>query len=285
MSQPVKPRASDPIGVFDSGVGGLSVLRAIRQQLPAESLIYFADQAHVPYGPRPLEQVRAFSAGITRFLLRQRAKLIVVACNTASAAALHSLRQTFPGVPFVGMEPAVKPAAEHTRSGVVGVLATPATFQGELYASVVERFANGVSVLQDTCPGLVQQIEAGHTGSTEVRAILRRALEPMLAQGIDTVVLGCTHYPFAIPIIQEIVGTGVRVIDPAPAVARQVGRLLKAGGLLNFEEQSGEVRYLTSGEPGQLQALLPTLVGETGFVDRAVWDGLNLTLDEKTPDS
>ena len=149
-----------PIGVFDSGVGGVSVLRAIHQQHPGEHLIYLADQAHVPYGPRTLEQVRSFSEAITRYLLSLGAKLIVVACNTASAAALHYLRRTFPEVPFVGMEPAVKPAAENTASGVVGVLATPATFQGELYASVVERFANHVEVLQHTCPGLVTQIEA-----------------------------------------------------------------------------------------------------------------------------
>ncbi|OQX61535.1 MAG: glutamate racemase, partial [Anaerolinea sp. 4484_236] len=136
-----------PIGIFDSGVGGLSVLRAIRQQMPAENLLYFADQGHVPYGPRTLEEVRAFSESITDFLLEQSAKLIVVACNTASAAALHYLRESFPDMPFVGMEPAVKPAAEHTNSGVVGVLATPATFQGALYASVVERFAKEVTVL------------------------------------------------------------------------------------------------------------------------------------------
>jgi glutamate racemase len=143
---------SGSIGVFDSGVGGLSVLRQIQRQFPQENLIYLADQQHVPYGPRPLVQVRQFSEAITRFLLDQGAKLIVVACNTASAAALYYLREVFREVPFVGMEPAVKPAAEQTQSGVVGVLATPATFQGKLYASVVERFANGVHLLQDTCP-------------------------------------------------------------------------------------------------------------------------------------
>ena len=156
------PVTDGPIGIFDSGVGGLSVLKAIHQELPHERLIYLADQAHVPYGPRPLGEVRALAEGISRYLLSQGAKLIVVACNTASAAGLHYLRQVLPEVPFVGMEPAVKPAVENTNSGVVGVLATPATFQGALYASVVERFAQGVTVLQDTCPGLVSQIEAGH---------------------------------------------------------------------------------------------------------------------------
>jgi len=156
--------STNPIGVFDSGVGGLSVLRAMRALMPNEDVIFFGDQGHVPYGPRPLEEVRAFSVAITRWLLDEGAKLIVVACNTASAAALKYLRETFPDVKFVGMEPAVKPAAETTRTGRVGVLATPATFQGALYASVVERFANGVTLLQDTCPGLVQEIEKGRWG-------------------------------------------------------------------------------------------------------------------------
>jgi glutamate racemase len=269
---------SGPIGIFDSGVGGLSVLRAVREVLPSESLIYLADQAHVPYGPRSLEQVRAFSEGITRYLLAQDAKLIVVACNTASAAALHHLRQVFPQVPFVGMEPAVKPAAEHTQSGVVGVLATPATFQGELFASVVERFANGVTVLQDTCPGLVMEVDAGHLDTPQVRAILVRALKPMLAQGIDTVVLGCTHFPFVIPTIESIVGPGVRVIDPAPAIARQVERLLETHGLRSPEKKANLVRYLTTGDPEKMESLLPGLIGGTAEVHKLEWDGLNLRI-------
>ena len=269
-----------PIGVFDSGVGGLSVLRAIRRQMPNQPVIYLADQAHVPYGSRTLEQVRAFSEGISHYLLSQGARLIVVACNTASAAALHSLRKTFPQVPFIGMEPAVKPAADHTHSGIIGVLATPATFQGALYASVVERFAQGVLVLQSTCPGLVGQIEAGHLDTLETRSILEEALQPMLKQGLDTVVLGCTHYPFVIPLIQEIVGPQVRVIDPAPAVARQVARVL---GMLTVDSLvasrptpvgSGvvEVRFLTTGDPDRLGDLLPRLLGESGKLQQLYWE-------------
>jgi glutamate racemase len=274
--------ALSSIGVFDSGVGGLSVLREIRAQYPHEDIIYLADQAHVPYGSRPLDEVRAFSESITRYFVRemdtsagQRAKLVVVACNTASAAALRYLRRVFPKVPFVGMEPAVKPAAERTNSGVVGVLATPATFQGALYASVVERFASGVTVLQDTCPGLVAQIEKGNLDGDETRTILEHALSPMLSQGIDTVVLGCTHYPFVIPLIQEIVGPEVRVIDPAPAVARQVGRLLDERGLRRStregDTQSGAIRYLTTGDPAAIESLLPRLVGEPGRVRQTYW--------------
>ena len=249
-----------PIGVFDSGVGGLSVLRAIRQQLPGQPVIYLADQAHVPYGSRTLEEVRGFSESITRYLLDQGARLIVVACNTASAAALHELRDRFPDVPFVGMEPAVKPAAEHTHTGVVGVIATPATFQGRLYASVVERFAHGVTILQDTVPGLVTAVENGQLDAPETRAILQRALEPMLAQNIDTVVLGCTHFPFVIPLIQQIAGPGVRVIDPAPAVARQVERLLEAHNWLAEGESPAAVRYLTTGPRKPFEALLGRLM-------------------------
>lgn len=269
-------RNNGSIGIFDSGVGGLSVLREIRAQLPGEALVYVADQGHVPYGPRPLEEARAFSEGITRFLLEQGAKLIVVACNTASAAALLGLRQKFPWVPFVGMEPAVKPAAEQTRSGVVGVLATPATFQGALYASVVERFAQGVTVLQDTCPGLVGQIERGALDAAETRAILERALNPMLERGIDTVVLGCTHYPFVIPLIRQIVGERARVVDPAPAVARQVKRVLDSGAGARPEGESLPIRYYTSGAPASFDALLPILGVEPGLLRGVRWQAGHL---------
>lgn len=265
------PSRTAPIGIFDSGVGGLSVLRAIRTQMPHENLLYFADQGHVPYGPRSLEQVRQFSEAITRFLIAQGAKLIVVACNTASAAALHHLRETFPNIPFVGMEPAIKPAAEHTNSGVVGVLATPATFQGKLYASVVERFAKGVSVLQDTCPGLVEEIERGAMEAESTRNILAAALRPMLEKGLDTVVLGCTHYPFVIPIIKQIVGEDVRVIDPAPAVARQVERRLEALNLLRGEDDSGNVNLFTSGKTSSLASIIPRLDIEDFPIQEVIW--------------
>jgi len=261
-----------PIGVFDSGVGGLSVLNAIHNLLPAEPLIFLADQAHVPYGPRLLEEVRGFSEAITRYLLDNGAKLIVVACNAASAASLHYLRQVFPQVPFVGMEPAVKPAAEGTQTRVVGVLATPATFQGALYASVIERFAQGVTVLQDTCPGLVSPIEAGRLAAPQTRLILERALQPMLEKDIDTIVLGCTHYPFVIPLIQEIAGPGVRVIDPAPAIARQVSRVLDRYRLHCPDPPAEKsLRILTSGETGCLTNMLPALMGESIPVSQVAW--------------
>ncbi|HZW05131.1 MAG TPA: glutamate racemase [Anaerolineaceae bacterium] len=259
--------AISPIGMFDSGVGGLSVFQAVRRLMPAQPVIYLADQAHVPYGPRPMSEVRRFSEDITRYLLEQGARLIVVACNTASAAALHHLREVLPEVPFVGMEPAVKPAAEGTHTRRVGVLATPATFQGELYASVVERFAGDVILYQDTCPGLVGEIEAGRLDGEAARAILERAIRPMLAAGIDTIVLGCTHYPFAIPLIESIAGPGVRVIDPAPAVARQARRLLTVRGWLSTDGR-GPVRFLTTGDPAAFESLLPQLKIEPGAVEQ-----------------
>jgi len=265
------PNKTSPIGIFDSGVGGLSVLRAFRVQMPEESVIYFGDQAHIPYGPRPMQQIRDFSEKITNFLLEQDAKIIVVACNTASAAALKYLREKFPNFSFVGMEPAVKPAAEQTQTGKVGVLATPATFQGALYASVVERFASGVELLQNTCSGLVQQIEQGNLEGEETRRILEDALLPMLEKNIDTVVLGCTHYPFVIPLIQQIVGETVRVIDPAPSVAKQVGRVLEARGLRSESKARGDVKLYTSGDPEELKSLLPILLGEGGEVEKVEW--------------
>ncbi|MCB2213894.1 glutamate racemase [bacterium] len=271
-----------PIGIFDSGVGGLSVLRALRRELPHESALYVADQGHVPYGPRPKAQIHDFAFGITRFLLARGAKLIVVACNTASAVALHDLRSAFPEVPFVGMEPAVKPAAETTHTGKVGVLATPTTFAGELYASVVERFAQGVQLFQSTCPGLVDQIEKGDLTGPATRQILEDALNPMLAEGIDTVVMGCTHYPFVIPLIQTITGPGVRVIDPAPAIARQVRRLLTENDLLNPTDAPATLDFFTSGDPAAMEALLPELLGETGPVTGLDWDGDTALTSEKS---
>ena len=264
-------QSKSPIGIFDSGVGGISVLRAIREQMPEESIIYFGDQRHIPYGPRPMEQIRNFSEAITNFLLEYNAKIVVVACNTASAAALKYLRERFPSVQFVGMEPAIKPAAEHTQTGKVGVLATPATFQGALYASVVERFANGAELFQDTCPGLVQQIEQGNLNGEGTRRILEDALLPMLEKNIDTVVLGCTHYPFVIPLIQQIAGNNVRVIDPAPAVAKQTRRLLEEREMKKQSELKGDIKFYTSGNPEAFKSLLPMLLGESWDAHKVEW--------------
>jgi len=268
------------IGVFDSGVGGLTVWREIVRQLPHEDTLYLADQAHVPYGSRPLAQVREFAEGIARFLLDQGARVIVVACNTASAAALHDLRRTFPDVPFVGMEPAVKPATERTHNGIVGVIATQATFQGRLFASLVERYADHVRVLTQACPGLVEAVEAGRLDTPDTEALLRQYLAPLLEAGVDQLVLGCTHYPFLRPTIERLVGAGVAVIDPAPAVARQVGRVLAHGEpplkqgvraegegeppLKRGVRTTGQYVFYTSGDVGKFEQVLGRLVPFVG---------------------
>jgi glutamate racemase len=271
MTQP------QPIGVFDSGVGGLSVWREIARQLPHEDTIYFADQIHIPYGPRSLDQIRLFSEAITRFLLDRGCKLIVVACNTASAAALKYLRATFPEIPFVGMEPAVKPAAESTQTGVVGVLATPATFQGELFASGVERFANSVKLINQVCPGLVEQIEAGELNTLKTRELLDRFLRPIRSANADTIVLACTHYPFVIDGIRAAM-PGVNVIDPAPAIARQVDRVLRERGLTTVSDTSARYQFHTSGELLRFRNILSALVQVTGETHQVVWQADRLRL-------
>lgn len=265
-----------PIGIFDSGIGGLSVFREVRHQLPYEDLIYIADQAHVPYGNRSRREVFGFSDGIVRYLIKKGAKLVIIACNTASAVALADLRKKYPSLPFVGMEPAVKPAAEETNTGVVGVLATPATFQGDLYASTVERFARGVKILQDTCPGLVRQIEAGRIESPETREILQHALGPMIEGGVDEIVMGCTHYPFVIPLIKEIVGDGIEVIDPAPAVARQAGRLLTEFDLQKGTQKEGRIFYYTTGETDIFDSQVNSLLGMGSRSEKLHWVGGDL---------
>lgn len=254
-----------PVGMFDSGVGGFSVLAQVRALLPAERILYVADQAWAPYGDRTLASVRDRCFIIVEHLLGAGAKAIVVACNAASAAALHQLRAATPGIPFVGMEPALKPAVAQTRGGVVGVLATTATFQSELYASVVDRHASGVTVVPRAGRGLVELIEAGMLDGPEVVAAVDAHLAPLLAAGVDTVVLGCTHYPFIAAVIRRRLGDGVQLIDPAPAVARQLGRVLAEGDIAALSwaaADGGGVVYRTSGDPDRLRHQIRMLVGE-----------------------
>lgn len=247
-----------PIGVFDSGVGGLTVLRELQALLPGASYLYLADQAWVPYGERTLDEVRERAIRVVEELLAHGAVLVVVACNSASAAALHPLRARFPGTRFVGMEPAVKPAAESSSRGVVGVLATDATFQGAPYASVVDRHAGGVRIVAQAGAGLVDLVEQGEVEGDAVRRLLTTYLAPMQEEGIDTLVLGCTHYPFLIPEIARILGEGVRLVDPAPAVARQVARILEERPPAMAH---GTVTYLTTGDPAALAAAITKLIG------------------------
>lgn len=263
--------AASRIGVFDSGIGGLTVAAAIRQALPRERLLYFGDNAHVPYGERTADEILRLSTAISQALLDKGCRSIVIACNTASSAALKALRLRFPDIPFVGMEPAVKPAVEHTKSGVVGVLATKATVQGPTMADVVERFAQGVEVIQQACPGLAQRIDNGDTTSVETEALLRNWIEPMLERGIDALVLGCTHYPLVRPLIERITGPQVRVIEPSAAIARRLAQLLGERGLLVPDDAVGSMECYTSGEPERFQPVLRQLGMPAVAVKRGIW--------------
>ena len=254
-----------PVGVFDSGVGGLSVLREIQTLLPNESLLYVADSGHVPYGEKTAEFIRQRSQVITDFLLEQGAKALVVACNTATAAGIIELRAQYPQLPIIGMEPAVKPAAAATRSGVVGVLATTGTLQSAKFAALIDRFASDVRVITRPCPGLVELIEAGELRSDVTRELLRGYVDPLLAEGCDTLILGCTHYPFIKPLLLEWVPPSVSLIDTGMAVARQLQRLLAERNLL-AEGPAADTRLWSSGNISNLIQVLPLLLGREASV-------------------
>lgn len=249
-----------PIGVFDSGVGGLSVLHEIRARLPHESLIYLADCGHVPYGEKTPEYIRARCRAIADFLLSRGAKALVLACNTATAAAAADLRALYPQLPIVAMEPAVKPAAEATRSGVVGVLATTGTLKSARFAALLDRFASDVRVITQPCPGLVERIELGDLNGPQTRELLQGYVAPLLAEGCDTLILGCTHYPFLRPLLRELVPADVSLIDTGAAVARQLERLLQARGML-AQGAAKKTELWTSGAVEGLERVLPVLWG------------------------
>jgi glutamate racemase len=251
-------KAEDPIGVFDSGVGGLSVLREIRRELPGEHLLYVADSGHAPYGDKPAELIEARAVAIIEFLISQRAKAIVVACNTATGVAIRMLRARF-SLPIIAMEPAVKPAAAHTRSGVVGVLATSRTIASDNFARLHERFGTEVKILMQACPGLVEQVEAGDLQGARTRALIERYVAPLVVQGADTIVLGCTHYPFLAALIREIAGPGVAIIDPSAAIARELRRRLAAAQLLSTGSRGGTEQFWTSSTPDASRPVIAQL--------------------------
>lgn len=251
-------RRRDPIGVFDSGVGGLSVLREIRRELPYEDLLYVADSGHAPYGDKPMDLIEARALAISDFLFAQGAKAMVVACNTASGAAAQRLRARH-ALPVVAMEPAVKPAVERSRSGVVGVLATRQTLAGESFAALLRRVSQNVEVLAQPCPGLVERVECGDLEGPETRALVQGYVDPLLARGADVLVLGCTHYPHLRPLIESCAGPEVCVLDSGLAVARQVRRRLAEAGLLAPELRPGRVRFWTTGTLAVNRALIERL--------------------------
>jgi glutamate racemase len=250
-----------PVGVFDSGVGGLSIVREMRRQMPRIDIVYVADARYLPYGEKSDAFIRERAFAISGFLAGEGARALVVACNTATAAAVHALRAHF-ALPVVGVEPAVKPAAQATRSGIVGILATAGTLQSRKYAELLQRFGHFARVLSQPASGLVEQVEAGDLDGPRTLALLRTCLQPLLDAGADTVVLGCTHYPFLLDSIRAVVGPQVQVIDPGAAVARRVAEVLGealVGG--------GTLRCYTSGNAPTQQALMCRLLGEAVTVE------------------
>ncbi len=250
---------SGAVGVFDSGVGGLSVLHHIRRQLPNERLIYVADSGHVPYGDKTPAYIEQRSRVLTRFLISQGADAIVIACNTATAAAVASLRGEF-DIPIVGMEPAVKPAAAATRCGVVGVLATIGTLESARFAALLEKYGGDVEIVTQGCPGLVEQVELGELHSARTRELVERYTAPLLRRGADTLILGCTHYPFLAPLIREVVGDGIRLVDTGQAVARQLQRRIQAE-LPTRTGGDATARFFTSGDAAQASRIMSVLWG------------------------
>lgn len=243
------------IGVFDSGIGGLGVLREMIPDFADEEVVYAADRVNAPYGTRTLGEVQTLTHVHARTLIDAGATTVVLACNTASAAALSSLREELPATRFVGMEPALKPAAAASHSGIVGVLATAATFQGQLFESLLDQYAEGVEVLKRAAPEWVEIVESGVLEGDHVVEQVRAHTSPLVDKGADTLVLGCTHFTFLVDAIQAVVGPEVTIIDPAHAVARQA-RLVHPGG-----DRRGSLRALVSGDAAQFARLSKTVAG------------------------
>jgi len=268
MVHSIPSSADAPIGVFDSGVGGLSVLRHIHAQLPHEHVLYFADSAFAPYGAKTDEWLVQRAIAVTAFLLEKGAKALVVACNTATVAAIKAVRAAYPSLPVVGVEPGLKPGAAATRNGTVAVLATASTLRGEKFLALREKISgtNGTQFLLQPCIGLVERIEQGDLTGEETAAMLKGYVEPLLEQGADTLVLGCTHYPFVQEAISKLVAArgdanAVTVIDTGDAVARQLARLLEGAGLLRPGGTPAHLHGYTSGNAAALQQQFANLLG------------------------
>jgi glutamate racemase len=249
------------VGVFDSGVGGLSVLSQIHKHLPREHLVYVADSAYMPYGCKTSEDVRNRCLLVAEFLLNQDIKALVVACNTATSMAVHTLRTEL-DIPVIGMEPPVKPAVHGSRDGVVGVLATSGTLNSDRFNRLRLRFAVQAELFVQPCPGLVELIERGDLQTDQTRNLLASYLQPLLDKGVDTLVLGCTHYPFILPLIRKIAGDDISIVDTGNAIARELKRQLYAHRLLNDDHQDGVVQFWSTGDAAAVQPVMSRLWGE-----------------------
>ncbi len=259
-----------PIGVFDSGVGGISVLKHIRDLMPHENLIYVADSRHAPYGNQTPEFIQERSFWLAEFLLRQGVKALVVACNTATAAAVAGLRERYPDLTIIGMEPAVKPAVAATKTRVVGVLATSGTLKSAQFAALLEHYGQGVEVVTQACVGLVECVEKGALTSSSTNALLKQYVQPLLDAKADTIVLGCTHYPFVRTLIEELVGKDVVLIDTGAAVAKHLKNRLQENQLLRASDEVGGVSFWSNNERADTQGVISALWGDQVSVARLI---------------
>jgi len=241
----MESKNTQPIAVFDSGVGGISVLKELVKILPNENYIYFGDSKHAPYGMKTIEEVRRLTTNCADTLFARGAKALVVACNTATSAAVRTLREEHPDIPIVGIEPAVKPAALTTKSGVIGVLATKRSLEGDHFRRNEEKYGSEVKILKAVGEGFVEAVEQNKEQLPETEALVRKAVEPLVEGGADKIVLGCTHYPFLRDVIARVAGDGVEIIDSSEAVARRVGVLLDENNLRAEEGAKPEYRFLT----------------------------------------
>ena len=254
-----------PIGVFDSGVGGISVLKHIHALLPHEDLLYVADSKYAPYGSRSPAEITARCFELTDFLIAKNSKALVVACNTATAAAIDAMRAKY-DLPIIGMEPAVKPAAAATKNGIIGVLATVGTLKSAQFAALLESYGRNVEVVTQACPGLVESVERGELTDKSTLELIQQYCKPLLEEGADTIVLGCTHYPFVRPLIEQVVGSQVALIDTGAAVAKYLQKRLTALNLLaepKHSQQPSNLTFWTNSQAENPQQIIRQLWGET----------------------
>jgi glutamate racemase len=258
-------RADGPIGVFDSGAGGLTILSALRQELPGERYVYFADTAHCPYGGRTEDDITGLSVQISRYLIEQGAKIIVVACNTASQAALATLRATYPFIQFVGVVPAVKPAANATRNGRIAIAATNQAARATYLRQLIDEFAGGIQAFAIGCPELVALVEDGQFDGPQVEQAVRASLEPVLREDVDVIVLGCTHFPALRPVIERMAGPQVQIIDSGAAIARRTHYVLDTENLIAPATQAPpceeRLALWSSGDPEKFSYVASKLLG------------------------
>ena len=244
-----------PIGIFDSGVGGTSIWKEINALLPNENMLYLADSANAPYGPKGAETITNLSIKNTEYLRDQNCKIIVVACNTATTNAIEHLRNTY-NIPFIGIEPAIKPAALQTKTNAIGILATQGTLSSALFSKTSGMFATKINIIEQVGEGIVDLIESGNLHSTAMQDLLKQYLEPMLKANIDHLVLGCTHYPYLTPLLLKLLPPHVKIIDSGQAVARQTRAILEQNNLLNTSSTPGENQFFTNGNPEIMASLL-----------------------------